>query len=227
MMCALEKEGWYMDYYELLRGPVAWIAFTICLGGIALRLCLLLARARNVKRLNPGKSIRGGFKSIVRGAIPFSLHYMRENPVFTVVTFLFHLCVVLTPIFLLAHIVLFYESWQVQWASLPDNLADIMSLVVILAVVFFAMRRLVLKPVKRLTRNSDWMLLILVAGVFLTGLMAFHHWGPYRIVLITHLFLGETLLVTIPFSKLIHMLLFFFTRGYLGAEYEIILDSQY
>lgn len=216
-----------MDYYELLRGPMAWVAFTICLGGIALRLCLLLARAKSVKRMNPGKSVKGGVKSIVRGMIPFGLHQMRQNPFFTLIAFFFHLCVILTPVFLLAHIVLFYESWQVQWPSLPDNLADIMTLFVIFAALFFASRRLVLKPVKRLTRLSDWLLLILVAGVFLTGLMAYHHWGPYRGLLVSHLLLGETLLVVIPFSKLIHMLLFFFTRGYLGAEYEILLDSQY
>jgi len=216
-----------MDYYELLRGPLSWVAFSICLGGIALRLCLLLAHAKSIKRLNPNKSFRGGFKSIVRGVIPFGLHYMREKPFFTLVSFFFHLCVVLTPVFLLAHIVLFYESWQVQWVSLPDNLADIMTVLVILGVMFFAVRRLVLKPVKRLTRLADWLLLLLVAGVFLTGLMAYHHWGPYRPWLISHLLLGEILLVTIPFSKLIHMLMFFFTRGYLGAEYEILLDGQY
>lgn len=175
----------------------------------------------------PGKSIKGGLKSILRGMIPFGVHYMRENPVFTIVTFLFHVCVVFTPLFLIAHIVLVYESWQIQWGSLPDLMADMMTAAVMAGVLFFSVRRLTVKEVKHLTGFSDWLLMLLIAGVFLIGFLAAHHWGPYRPMLITHILLGECLLVVIPFSKLIHMVLFFFTRGYLGAEYEIVLKSQY
>ncbi len=215
-----------MDVYELLRGPLAWIAFSICLGGTAARLILLLARAKQIKRLHPAKSLRGGIKSMGRGLIPFGLDYMREHPWFVLATFVFHLCVLATPLFLLAHIVLIYESWRIQWGSLPDSLADIMTFVVLAGAFFLAARRLVVKEVRRLSSSADWALLLLIAGVFLTGMIAYHHWGPYRTMLITHILAGELLLVLIPFSKLIHMILFFFTRGYLGAEYEIVLDGQ-
>lgn len=215
-----------MDVYELLRGPLAWIAFSICLGGTAARLILLLARTRQIKRLHPAKSFGGGIKSIGRGLVPFGLDYMREHPWFVLATFVFHLCALVTPLFLLAHIVLVYESWRIQWASLPDGLADIMTLVVVAGALFFAARRLIVKEVRRLSSGADWALLALIAGVFSTGLIAYHHWGPYRIMLITHILAAELLLVLIPFSKLVHMVLFFFSRGYLGAEYEIVLDGQ-
>ena len=215
-----------MDVYELLRGPLAWIAFSICLGGTAARLIPLLARAKQIKRLHPAKSFSGGIKSMGRGLIPFGLDYMREHPWFVLATFVFHLCVLATPLFLLAHIVLVYESWRIQWASLPDSLADIMTFVVLVGAFFLAARRLVVKEVRRLSSSANWALLLLIAGVFLTGMIAYHHWGPYRTMLITHILAGELLLVLIPFSKLIHMILFFFTRGYLGAEYEIVVDGQ-
>ncbi len=102
-----------------------------------------------------------------------------------------------------------------------------MTAAVVLGTLFFALRRLIIKEAKHLSKPSDWLLLFIIAGVFLTGMIAYHHWGPYRPWLITHILLGELLLVMIPFSKLSHMIFFFLTRGYLGAEYEIVLDSEY
>lgn len=215
-----------MDFYEFARGPLAWGSFIVCIGGMVIRLGVMFTRSKKLRRRNPGKSVAGGVKSMVRGMIPFGLQYMRENPIFTLVTFVFHFCLVVTPVFLLAHIILVYESWQFQWMSLPDVPADVMAGIVIAGTLFFAGRRLVIKEVKNVSEFSDWALLIIVDGIFLTGMMAYHHWGPYRSMLITHILLGDLLLVMIPFSKLYHMILFFFTRGYLGAEYEIVLAGK-
>ncbi len=215
-----------MDLYELARGPLALLAFGICISGALIRLGLIFGRSKQLNRMHPGKSLSGGIKSILRGLIPFGLQYMRHHPVFSLVTIIFHLCVVLTPIFLLAHIVLVYESWQLQWVSLPDGLADVMAATAVAGTLFFAVRRLLLKEAKQLSRPFDWLLLAVIAAIFFSGICACHHWGPYRPILITHIFLGEFLLVMIPFSKLFHMIVFFLTRGYLGAEYEIVLDGK-
>jgi len=176
--------------------------------------------------MHPAKSFRGGFKSISRGLLPFGLRALRQQPVLGAVTFVFHLCIVLTPVFLLAHIVLIYESWQIQWFSLPDTVADIMTIIVIAGTLYFAGRRLLRPEVRAVTDFSDWAILFVINGIFLTGLLAYHHWGPYRPLLITHIVLGEILLLMIPFTKLMHMVLYFFTRGYLGAEYEIVMDGE-
>jgi nitrate reductase gamma subunit len=215
-----------MDVYEFVRGPLAWIAFTICIGASLIRMGSLLARAGRINRMHTGKSLRGGVTSIVRGLLPMGLQAMRQQPFFGVATFVFHLCALMTPLFLLAHIVLVYESWQIQWLTLPDALADGMTLVVIAGAVYFGMRRVLRKEVRSLSKSSDWALLAVIAGTFLTGMLAYHHWVPYRPVLIIHIVLGELLLVVIPFSKLMHMVLFFFTRGYLGAEYEIVMKGE-
>ncbi len=215
-----------MDLYELVRGPMAWLAFSVCIGATVLRMALILGRARRINRLHPAKSWSGGLKSVVRGLFPLGLQAMRQQPVFGLVTFVFHICLLLTPLFLLAHIVLVYESWQIQWLSLSDGLADIMTGVVIAGTLFFAARRIRRKEVRVLSDASDWALLVVINGIFLTGLMAAHHWGPYRPLLITHIVLGEILLLMIPFTKLFHMLLYFFTRGYLGAEYEIVMQGE-
>lgn len=215
-----------MDFYEFVRGPMAWVALSVCIGATLLRVIILLGRASPINRMHPAKSFSGGLKSIARGMLPLGIGAMRQNPLFGLAAFLFHLCALITPIFLLSHIVLVYESWQIQWFSLPDMTVDIMTVMVIVGTLFFALRRLLNPEVRAVSHFSDWAMLLVINGVFFTGLLASHHWGPYRPLLITHIVLGEVLLLMIPFTKMVHMVLFFLTRGYLGAEYEIVMDGE-
>ena len=67
--------------------------------------------------------------------------------------------------------------------------------------------------------------IIFLLLTFLSGVLAYHQWGPYRPILILHVISSEILLMTLPFSKLGHMLLFYFSRACMGAEYGKILKA--
>jgi nitrate reductase gamma subunit len=215
-----------MDIYELVRGPLAWIALTIFVLGCLYRIVFLLYTSKKEIVLDSSRSAADAVRSILHGLIPFGSTYMRKQPLFTIISFIFHLCVVLLPIFLLAHIVLWYESWEIQWWSLPDLPADLMALWVILACVYFIFRRLLIREVKQVTRPMDFGLLIVILLTFLTGFLAYHQWGPYRSVLILHIISSEILLVVLPFSKLGHMLFFGFSRAYMGSEFGKHLKAR-
>ncbi len=215
-----------MDIYELVRGPLAWVALTIFVLGCLYRIVFLLYTGKKETVLDSSRSASDAVRSILHGLIPFGSTYMRKQPLFTVISFIFHLCVVILPIFLLAHIVLWYESWEIQWWSLPDLPADLMALWVILACVYFIFRRLLIRKVKQVTRPMDFGLLIIILLTFLTGFLAYHQWGPYRSVLILHIISSEILLVVLPFSKLGHMLFFGFSRAYMGSEFGKHLKAR-
>ena len=151
-----------MDLYEIVRGPLAWVALLVFFLGTAYRIVSMLIEARKDKVVYPYMSLKYGLRSLMHWLIPFGSVNMRKRPVMTVVTFVFHLCLVLTPIFLLAHIVLVYESWKVQWWGLPETVADVMTVLVILSCVFFLVRRIVAPEVKNVTFLSDYVLLALV-----------------------------------------------------------------
>ena len=151
---------------------------------------------------------------------------MRKHPALTIVTFIFHVCLVVTPIVLLAHAVLWYESWQIGLWSPPETVTDVMAVLVILACVFFLIRRLVVVEVKSVTDPLDFLLLAMIVLTFLSGFLAYHQWGPYRALLILHILSGEVMLISIPFSRLSHMLLFVFTRAHVGSEFGEVLTSQ-
>ena len=105
-------------------------------------------------------------------------------------------------------------------------LADIMTVCVILACIYFLGRRLLIPEVKQVTRWGDFVLLGIILLTFLTGFLAYHQWGPYRPILILHIFSSEVLLVALPFSKLGHMLFFGFSRTYMGSEYGKVLKAR-
>ena len=209
-----------MDFYELARGPCAWISFIIFISGSLYRIVFTLMKGHQHKFLYPRNSIKGGIKSIIYGILPFGSFYMRRHWVLTIITVIFHLCVLTIPVFLLAHVVLWYESWRILFWNIPERLADIMTIAVICACLFFFARRLIVPEVKHVSRTDDFILLLLILTPFLTGFLAVHQWGPYRPMLISHIISGEILLAIIPFSQLGHMLLFWLSRGYMGAEFS-------
>ena len=215
-----------MDIYELVRGPFAWVALIIFVAGSLYRIVAMLFSGKKEPSLYPATSLKDGLRSIFHGLVPFGSTYMRRQPLFAVATIGFHLCVIILPLFLLAHIVLWYESWQILWWSLPDLLADIMAIWVILVCIYFIVRRWTVPEVKQVTRPTDILLPAIILLTFLTGFLAYHQWGPYRPMLILHILAGEILLVIIPFSKLGHMLSVLFSRAYMGAEFGKVLKAK-
>jgi len=206
--------------YNFVSGPLVWLAFIIFIGGCLYRLISLIVMVhKKEKFIYTYMSWRYGLRSIVRWSTPFATENMRRHPGMTIVAYVFHLCLILTPIFLLAHVTLVDESWNLSWWTLPDSLAAIMTLIVIAACVFFLVRRLVNPEVQYVTSASDYILLAIVAAPFITGLLVYYQWFAYQTLLILHILSGEIMLVAIPFTRLSHMLLAPLTRAYMGSEF--------
>jgi nitrate reductase gamma subunit len=94
-----------------------------------------------------------------------------------------------------------------------------MTLVVLGTILFMAVRRAVVPYVRVVTTPIDYVLLIVIALPFITGYIAYHQWFQYKTMLILHILAGEVMLILIPFTKLSHMVLFFFTRAHIGSEF--------
>jgi len=206
--------------YNFVRGPLAWVAFLIFIIGSLYRLTsmLMLARKKDVFVFEY-MSLKYGLRSILHWIIPFANLNSRKRPVFTIVTFAFHICLLMVPIFLLAHVILWDESFNMSWWSLPDGVADMMTLIVVAGCGYFLWRRLVLPEARFVTSVSDYIILAIVAAPFITGFLAYHQWFGYKFWLILHMLTGEIMLAAIPFTRLSHMLFFPFNRAYLGSEF--------
>ena len=205
--------------YNLVRGPFVWIAFLVFIGMSAYKVRRLYLMAKNEKVVLPSLKWEATGKSILHWIIPFgSRNWVIRWPI-TITTFVFHIGLVFTPIFLLSHNILWHESWGISWWALPENVADIMTLLVIVTSVIFFMRRIFAPEVKFVTSADDFLILAISFFPFLTGFLAYHEWLlPYKPMLILHILFGELMLVAIPFTRLAHMFYFFMTRAFMGSQ---------
>jgi nitrate reductase gamma subunit len=206
--------------YNFVSGPLVWTAFIIFFGGSLYRLINLFVLIHKKEPfIYSYFSVKYSLRSILHWSTPFGTENMRRHPLFTIVTFAFHICLLLTPIFLLAHVTMIDDSWNLSWWSLSEGTAEIMTVIVIACCVFFLIRRLVSPEVQYVTSASDFFILAVVAAPFITGFLAYYQWFDYQIVVILHILSGEILLVAIPFTRLSHMLFAPLTRAYMGSEF--------
>lgn len=206
--------------YSFVSGPLVWVAFIIFLGGSLYRIVSMAILAkRKDSAVYEYFSPSFAFRSIFRWLTPFATLNWRKHPWLTIVTFAFHFCLIVGPVFLFAHIILVKEAWDISWWYLPDGVVDVMTVIVILSCVFFAVRRMISPEVKYLTSKSDYVILAIVALPFATGFWTYHQWPASTFMGIMHMLSGEVMLAAIPFTRLSHMLFFPFTRGYMGSEF--------
>jgi nitrate reductase gamma subunit len=119
------------------------------------------------------------------------------------------------------------ESWNIRWWTLPERTADAMTLIVVFCIVFFLLRRFIAPEVRYVTSASDYIILGTVAAPFISGYLAFHQvFFDYRFMVNIHILSGEVMLMAIPFTRLSHMLFFWFTRAYTGSEFGAVRHSR-
>lgn len=126
--------------YEFLRGPGAWIAFIVFFLGLAVRATFLLGLSKERdKVLYNHFNWPWAWRSILHWLLPLGSVSFRQQPLFGLVFWVFHVCLLAVPLFLNAHNVLQEEAFGFSLPSLPDKWADYGTLAVIASVVFISL----------------------------------------------------------------------------------------
>lgn len=173
------------------------------------------------------RGIKGAASSVLRWLLPFGTFGWRSKPFFTLFTFLFHIGVVLVPLFLAGHAVIIRSTFGVRWPSMPQALADVLVLLAVIGLVFLILRRLTLPEVRILTSREDWIVLALAGVPLVTGFFAAAHLGGYDFWLTLHMLSGQIMLIAAPFTKLSHIVLYFMSRGQIGMDFAIKRGGEF
>lgn len=210
-----------MDYlHELLSGSALYFTFTVFIGGLLARAAFLYGLSRTKDKIFYDHfKVGWALRSIVHWMLPLGSRSLRQQPLSGAVIFLFHFCLLATPLFISAHNIL-WKGWA-GWSLpvLPSIVADVMTVIVIGSVVFLFIRRLIKPEVRILSTLWDYILLLLTAAPFVTGILAqYQVGGMYEDMMVFHLISAHVLLLLIPFTKLSHAMLFFFTRAFIGVD---------
>ena len=212
--------------YDFVSGPLVWIAIVGFIAGSLYKVVTMARLAKKDRVVYATFDAKYGLRSVLHWIVPFASTNMRVRPLYSILSYVFHLCVVLTPLLVMGHAVMWQASWGVRWWSLPAGVADIMTMVVVLACLFFMVRRLVRPEVRNVSYTSDFVLAVVVMAPFLTGFVAHRQWLPYDATLIAHILCGVVFLLVIPWTRLVHMIWFTLTRAYMGSEFGAVRHAR-
>ena len=192
--------------YEFVTGPLVWLSFGIFFVGLIVRSVLYIRGLdwrldRVTYSENVSYGVRGAVRSILFWLFPYGTRSWRNNPWFTFWVFLMHIGLLLTPIFLLGHNVLMRERLGFSLWSLPEAVADFLTIGVFVSVILLVLRRIALPEVRLITTAYDYLLLAIAVAPFVTGFIAVHGTSNYNFWIITHVLCGEILLIAIPLTK--------------------------
>lgn len=212
--------------YELLTGPMLWLAFTVSVVGLALRIVMYIRGLdwkldRVAYRPHMGAGLKGAFRSILAFIVPFANRSWRTKPGFTIMFFAFHIGLLGVPLFLEGHAVILKERFGIGWPAMSMAAADLLTIVTLVAAGFMCLRRLVLPEVRIVTDIRDWAVMIISIAPFVTGYVAVHQYGDYGFWLNAHIITGLIWIAALPFTKLFHVVGFFLSRAQLGMDFGI------
>ena len=213
--------------YALAVGPLLWISVVLFVSGLIYRLVRLfrLTERKAVEfcpvtkpKDEPAATVSAEerkFDKIAR----FQNSVLGKHPTMVIASFVFHLCLFATPLFLMAHNLMLRNALGVRLPNLPDGLADFMTLIVLGFAAFFLVRRIAIPKVAAISEVSDYAVLLIAAAPYLTGFLARHQLLRYPAMLTVHILTGELMLIAIPFTKIGHMVFFFFSRLTMAGEF--------
>ena len=198
------------QWLEWARGPAFRFAFVLMVLGLLRHIVMtavgvIEALSRAGDKTIPYKVV---FMTTLQWLLP--LKKLGNRISYSVTSVAFHIGLILTPVFLLPHVELWKRGLGISWPSLPHVAADILTLMTIAAAVGLLIGRLGNQESRRISRAQDIILPAAIAAPLVTGFLAMHPaWNPigYNATMFLHVMSANLIFVSIPFTKLGHIVI--------------------
>jgi nitrate reductase gamma subunit len=202
---------------EIARGPLLTLSLLVMVAGL-LRAALLQFWELGWAYSRAGDQVVS-WPVIVRRTLAWLLPWRywgkESRRAYNLVSLVFHVGIIVVPLFLAGHVAIWRQELGIGWASLPPLAADVLTLLTLGAVVGLLVGRWANEGSRELSKAQDWLIPLLCALPMLSGFFVAHPlWSPVapRLSYLIHLLSAELLLVLVPFTKLVHMVLFWSNR---------------
>ncbi len=201
---------------EFAKGPLFLFTFLFMILGLLRQVFLQVAQLKEVlKRLSYNDfSFMKNLRLFIEWMLPLG-HMYRNKPFMSISSFVFHIGLLLVPIFFFGHIDLWNRAIGLSFPSIPLWLADVLTILTIAGAAVLFIFRLMDKSTRALSSGFDYLLLIFLSVPFITGFMAVHplfNPASYNVIMLVHVLGSELIFVMLPYSKLVHAVLFPFDR---------------
>jgi len=198
------------SWIEWARGPAFLFAFSFMLLGLMRHVVLTLWEvARAVYRAGD-KSLPYRRIGIVTLKWLFPVDKWKNEFLFSLTSVLFHVAILIVPIFLVGHIALWTRALGVWWPAVPNQVADVLTILAIVTAVALVVQRAAARATRVLSRFQDYALPLLIAIPFASGFLVMHPgMNPfsYEAMLLVHVLSANLVLILVPITKLSHIVL--------------------
>ena len=203
------------QWIDFAKGPLFALTFLIMVLGLARHFIIqfysiFISKGKRLINVSWKKI----FSDMVSWIFPVK-HFIKGTVLFSAVSFIFHVSLILVSVFFIDHIVLWENFLGVNLPSIGRALADIFTLLTIGCVIILIACRIFVRRQREMSKKSDYILLIMVLLPFLFGFFAGHPaYNPFswNTAMLIHILSAEALFIVIPFTKLSHIVLYFFDR---------------
>jgi nitrate reductase gamma subunit len=198
-------------WIEFGRGPLFRLAFSLMVLGLLRVFALALIGVVEAYRRSPDRIVP--WKEIARQTLGWLFpigRLWRKRPLYGSVSLVFHAGLLLVPVFLASHILLWRRATGVGWPAIPQVLADYLTLLVVAAAAGMFLGRALHRSARSLSRFQDYVWLPLLAVPFATGYICSHGaCGPraYQAMMLAHVYSADLIMAMIPFTKIAHCVL--------------------
>jgi len=193
------------------QGPLFRFCFVIMLLGLLRIFILTVIGMVEALNRNPDKIVP--YKELIKQTIAWLFPIKRlwtKRPIYGAVSFLFHIGLILVPLFYATHVLLWKNSVGFAWPSIPKSMADNLTLIVIIAGITLFLMRVFYRPGRALSRKQDYVWPLLLVIPFITGYVCANAAvSPtfYQLMMLIHVLSADLIMVMIPFTKIAHCML--------------------
>ncbi len=211
----------------LAKGPAFFFTLTVFVLGL-LRLVVLMIWdiAAAIRRAGDKRLPYGQIARLALSWLAPITRLHRSRAVYSFASYSFHVGLLLAALFLRNHLDILHDNLGIAWWSISKPILDVLTLIVVVGVLILLLSRLYIISSRYLSKASDYLLLVLILNIFVSGFVAGRAWNPipYDGLMLFHTLNGMLLLLISPFTKIAHCVLFPFIR--LGAEVTWHLTPQ-
>lgn len=197
-------------WIEFARGPMFLFALTFMVLGMLRHLILTGFEMWRAMRRAGDKSLpkRQIFVATLKWLFP--LTKMGNRFFYSLTSIVFHVAILVVPVFLAGHVALWARGVGLSWPAIPNGIADVLTILAIVTAVALVLQRLAAKATRKLSRLQDYLMPLLVALPFVTGLFVMHPTASpfsYKASLLLHVLSGNLIFILMPLTKLSHAVL--------------------
>jgi len=162
-----------MDIVYFIEEPLLKFVFYVFAIGISLRFGFFLVSIF----INSFKQKKNGLYLIsVFGRFFIPLHRLiLKKPVYSLLRYAFHACLVIVPVWFSGHIMLWEESsLEWYWTPIPDEVADAMTLILIGMALLLFFRRIIIPKIRKRSSAFDYIFILMASLPFISGYFLTH-----------------------------------------------------